>query len=70
MTLIWEELELYLYRAKVLGGWILKYDCSGVPDTVFQQQPVFFGSQNASITFIPDPTHSWTTEIQDSINGA
>lgn len=60
--MVWQEIKQnhggYLYRAKVPNGWLVK----AVEDVVLVTQES--GKQDgyswtSSITFVPDPEHSW-----------
>ena len=44
MSFIWETLsDARISRAKIFGGWLVRYDITG----------------KFSITFVPDPNHEW-----------
>ena len=48
---VWERLDTSTWRAKVIGGWALKSECS-------------VGKQPATaLTFIPDRDHEWSIAV-------
>lgn len=64
--MVWEELKQnhggYLYRSKVPNGWLVKE----VQDTGSYDQNARLVDGyywTSSITFVPDPEHSWEVEL-------
>jgi len=56
MPFIWEDLDMYTKRAKVLGGWIVKcYEPITVRINEYNTQQEF----SISTTFVSDPMHLW-----------
>jgi hypothetical protein len=51
----WEEIDLYTDRAKILGGWIVRY----IITSNFWNSGGENCVQAPSITFVPDPEHKW-----------
>lgn len=53
----WEDIDDFHQRAKVPGGWLVK-----VHESVFHLTDMQQGEGwdwRVSMTFLPDPTHSW-----------
>ena len=44
----WEALDAQTLRAKTVGGWIIRYHSR---------------AGTVSMTFVPDPKHSWEVEV-------
>jgi hypothetical protein len=61
----WESIDDEVWRAKIFGGWLVKYI-----EPVITQQPEVWGNISSfrnemhhefrtSICFVPDPKHEW-----------
>lgn len=59
--LIWEEIKSsmgFFYRAKVVGGWLVKEVFDVITNPTENLQSYGF-EYRGSLTFIPDPNYSW-----------
>lgn len=65
MEIKWEDIKNnsggYLYRAKVIGGWLVK-----LTEDVITYKDDGYSTNNyeyrSSITFVPDSKHEWNNE--------
>ncbi len=61
----WELIDgSFTSRAKVIGGWLIKYEASN-PRTVIGDRGQVFNTEYdviANLLFLPDPLHQWDAE--------
>lgn len=60
----WEQIDFYLFRVKVLGGWIVKYEVGVVYNTDHAGMSEGW-DWRTSICFVPDEGHYW--KLKDEV---
>jgi hypothetical protein len=53
MVLQWDRIGAFEYRAKISGGWLVKY------------LEAWNETGAGGLTFVPDPRHEWVEEVYD-----